>query len=124
MQLLSKIQRLLLTLSTSSLTYQAVNQILNFTYVITNTGNVTPTGPFTITDSFWSVSVPLIPFMSPGSSAGLNYCGSLCNYSNRFGFRGSRFQMATASGFFDNQPITSPQVTLSINAIQTTQPCY
>src|SRR5205085_6904270 len=49
-----------LTKSATPSTYSAVGQVISYTYVLKNTGNVTLAGPFTVSDDKATVSCPAL----------------------------------------------------------------
>ncbi len=60
---------LTLTKSASPLTYTAAGQVINFSYILKNTGTTTLNGPFTVTDNkVPSVSCPAIVTLAAGAS--------------------------------------------------------
>jgi large repetitive protein len=83
-------------------------QVLNYSYVITNTGNVTITGPITVADNLTTVTcnpaASLVPAPAPGSSVS-------CTASYTIGANdltvGSTTNVATASGTFNGNVVQS-----------------
>ena len=66
---------LLLVKSASPFTYDHVNQVISYSYVVTNSGNVSLAGPVTVTDDRATVSCPALStvgnldgFLDPGES--------------------------------------------------------
>src|SRR3954451_10138850 len=49
-------------------TYAAVGDVLHYSYLITNTGNVTLTGPFTVSDDKTTVTCPAAATLAPAAS--------------------------------------------------------
>jgi hypothetical protein len=49
-------------------TYDSVGDVIEYTYVVTNTGNVTLEGPFTVIDDKAIVSCPDVASLAPGAS--------------------------------------------------------
>src|SRR5205814_565378 len=48
--------------------YIAVGDVLHYSYTLTNTGNVTLSGPFTVSDNKTTVTCPATTTLAPGSS--------------------------------------------------------
>ena len=60
---------LLLDKSAAPSTYSAVGQVISYSYVLTNTGNVTMSGPFSVTDDKADAECPETPAsLAPGES--------------------------------------------------------
>ena len=49
-------------------TYDSVNQVISYSYLVTNVGNVTLAGPFTVDDDKATVSCPTDTSLAPGAS--------------------------------------------------------
>jgi len=100
-----------LTKSALPTTYNAVGNVIGYTYVIQNTGNVTLTGPFTITDNKATVSCPagnLAPNATKTCTASYTITQADLN-------AGVVTNLATASG----GGATSNQATATVTAVQT-----
>ena len=54
--------------TTTSTTYDSVGDTLAYSYLLTNTGNVTLAGPFTVSDDRTTVSCPADTSLAPGDS--------------------------------------------------------
>ena len=50
------------------MSYDQVGDVITYTYVVTNTGNVTLPGPFTVDDSKVAVTCPATASLAPGAS--------------------------------------------------------
>ena len=61
------VQRPGLTLvkTASPTTYDAVGDVISYSYLLTNSGNVTLVGPFTVTDDKATVTCPATPTLAP-----------------------------------------------------------
>src|SRR5262249_39839558 len=57
-----------LTKTPSPTTYTATGQTIAYTYVVTNSGNVTLAGPFSVADDKVTVSCPTTASLAPGAS--------------------------------------------------------
>src|SRR5450756_3234544 len=49
-------------------TYTAVGDVIGYSYLVTNTGNVTLAGPFTVSDNKATTSCPTTTSLAPGAS--------------------------------------------------------
>ena len=92
-----------------------VGQVLNYSYAVTNSGNVTIDGPITVSDNLTAVSCPVVASLLP--SVTLN-----CTASYTIGISdllvGSTTNVATASGTFGGNPVrsTPDSVTFPVTA--------
>ena len=103
--------RLSLTKTADPLAYDAVGQLISYSYVIENTGNVTLTGPFSVVDDKTPVSCeqPASGMLSPGET--LN-CSASYSITQADLDTGSVTNKASASG----GGVTSPEVMETITA--------
>ncbi len=93
-------------------TYDAVGDVVNYSYLITNTGNVTLYGPFTVVDDKVTVTVPATASLAPGESV----TGTATHTITQADLdAGSITNIATASG----DGVTSNQDTITVTAVQT-----
>ena len=106
------IPKISLTKSASSTSYNAVGQVITYTYKITNTGNVTLAGPFSVSDNKQpAVSCPTGSLV-PGASI---TCTSTRTINQADIDAGSITNTATASG----NGVTSNQASATVTAVQT-----
>jgi large repetitive protein len=100
-------------LITSGSSYNAVGNVVNYSYIITNTGNVTLSGPFTVTDNkipnIPSVPGPLAPYQSVTATA--SYTITQADLNN-----GNVTNTAFASTTYGNQTVTSNTDVATANA--------
>ena len=66
--LATQLPALTLDKSSPTATYDAVGDTLTYSYLLTNTGNVTLAGPFTVTDDRATVTCPADTSLAPGHS--------------------------------------------------------
>ena len=109
--------------STTTTTYAAVGDTLTYSYLVTNTGNVTLSGPFTVSDDqSTDESCPVTASLAPGDSITCSATYAATQADLDAGFVTNT---ATASGSFtfngDNSPtpITSASDSVTITATQT-----
>jgi uncharacterized repeat protein (TIGR01451 family) len=112
-----KSSALTLAKSASPTTYSAVGQVITYSYLLTNTGNVTLTGPFTITDNKApGAACPPTLSLAPGASitcmasylitqADLN-AGSVTNIAQGHGFSGTTIVNSNS----DSATVTTQQL--------------
>jgi large repetitive protein len=83
-------------------------EVLNYSYVVTNTGNVTITGPITVADNLTTVTCPVIASLAPSPGPGSTVS---CTASYTIGANdltvGSTTNIATANGTFDGDAVQS-----------------
>jgi uncharacterized repeat protein (TIGR01451 family) len=105
---------LLLTKSANPTTYNVVGQTITYSYVIQNTGNVTLTGPFSVSDDKATVTCtqPADGALSPGETM---TCSASYAITQADLNAGSVTNIATASG----GGVTSNQATATVNAART-----
>jgi uncharacterized repeat protein (TIGR01451 family) len=106
--------QLSLTKSPSPTTYNVVGQTITYSYVIQNTGNVTLTGPFSVSDDKATVTCtqPADGALSPGETM---TCSASYAITQADLNAGSVTNIATASG----GGVTSNQATATVNAART-----
>jgi uncharacterized repeat protein (TIGR01451 family) len=100
-----------LTKTASASTYSEIDQLITYTYVIENTGNVALTGPFSVTDDKVSVSCeqPTDGKLSPREKMS---CSARYSITQADIDAGSVTNTASASG----GGVTSPEVSATITA--------
>ncbi len=105
---------LLLAKAADPLTYDQVGQTIDYSYLITNTGNVTLPGPFSVSDNKATVTCtqPVDGALSPDEAM---VCASTYSITQADLDAGSVTNLATASGGGAN----SNQVTATVAAVQT-----
>ena len=91
-------------------TYSAVGQVINYTYLVTNTGNITLTGPFTVTDDKATVTCPS-GNLAPGASINCSASYSITQADIDAG-------SVTNIAFASNGTVTSPTDTETVTAVQ------
>ena len=108
--------------SSPTITYAAVGDTLTYSYLVTNTGNVTLSGPFTIDDDRASdEACPATATLAPGATI---TCSATYDVTQADLDAGAVTNTATASGsftlYFDSSPspITSDPDSVTITATQ------
>ena len=112
---------LTLTKSANPTTYGILGQIIFYTYVAKNTGNVTLSGPFNITDDKvgtfqCGTATSLLPGASVTCTKNYTIQSGDLNATNT----GSVTNHATATGKFGTTPVTSNEAQATINQLATT----
>ena len=98
-------------------TYNAVNQIISYSYLVTNNGNVTLAGPFTVSDDkATDESCPATASLAPGASI---TCTASYTITQADLDAGSVTNVAFASGGGATSPTDSETVTAVQNAALT-----
>jgi LPXTG-site transpeptidase (sortase) family protein len=108
---------LVLTKTAEPLTYSAVDQVINYTYVIKNNGNVTISGPFTITDDKTTVSCtqPVDDSLSPNEEM---TCTATYKITQADLDAGYVTNTATGQANFKGENVDSNVADARVNAIQ------
>ncbi len=101
--------------SADPVTYSAVDQIINYSYIIANSGNVTLSGPFTVTDDKAAVTCPDDASLAPGDSL---TCSATYKVTQADLDRGSVTNTARAHAFFNGAEGTSDPATATVTAEQ------
>ena len=95
--------------------FAAVGDVIQYAYDVTNSGNVTISGPITISDDkIATVSCPAGD-LAPGAviTCAASYTVTQADLNN-----GSVTNIATAAGSFNSQPVTSSPDTVTVEALQ------
>ena len=103
---------LALTKSASPATYNRAGQTINYSYVLKNTGNVTLSGPFTVTDDKAAVTCP--PAVTSLAVGDTLTCSATYTITQADLNNGKVTNTATASG----GGVTSNQATATVTATQ------
>ncbi len=104
--------------SASPATYDTLGQVITYSYTLTNTGNVTLVGPFTVTDDK-AVAAPTLPLpitLAPAASIDFSATHTITQADLD---AGSVKNTATGAGKFGNATVTSNQATATVTATQT-----
>src|SRR3989304_6242796 len=97
-------------------TYDSVGDVVDYSYLVTNSGNVTLSGPFSVTDDQASdEACPVAASLAPGDSI---TCPASHTIPQTDLDDGSVTNVAFASGFFGSDPVDSPTDTETVTAIQ------
>jgi len=102
-----------LTKSASPVVYSAAGQVITYTYTITNTGNVTLVGPFSVTDDKLGTFTCLTSLTSLAPS-GSGTCTRTYTITASNMTIPSITNTATATVLYHGQPVTSNQATATI----------
>ena len=109
---LTKVPALSIDKTALPTTYDAAGDVIGYSYVVTNTGNATLTGPFTVADDkSTDEACPATPSLAPGAAitCTASYTITQANVDS-----GSVTNVASAS----NGTVTSPNDTATVTAIQ------
>ncbi len=94
--------------------YDAVGDEIDYTYTVTNSGNVTLTGPFTVADDKATVSCPSTATLLPGASI---TCTATHNITQSDLDAGSVVNTAQAKGSFKGADVFSNEASQTVNAV-------
>jgi hypothetical protein len=101
--------------SASPATYDATNQIVGYTYVLKNSGNVTLSGPFTVSDDKTTVSCPTVASLAPNDTL---TCSASYTIQQSDLDTGKVTNTASAQAFFGGNPVASNHGQATVNAVQ------
>ncbi|HEX7495366.1 MAG TPA: hypothetical protein VF349_01915 [Candidatus Limnocylindrales bacterium] len=115
--------KLTVTKTSSRTTYTAAGQLINYIYSLTNNGNSTLTGPFTVTDdalgtvTCGNASVTL----APGASLSTSNCGSKSYTTTQSDFDAAKTitNRAYGTGYVGTMAVNSATVTVEVTATGT-----
>jgi uncharacterized repeat protein (TIGR01451 family) len=100
--------------SATPATYDHVGQVISYSYVLTNTGNVTLSGPFTVTDNKATVTCPDTASLAHGASI---TCTATYAITQADLDAGSVTNTATGHGFLGETPIASNVAHATVTAV-------
>jgi large repetitive protein len=103
---------LTMTKTATPITYSKVGDKITYSYLVTNSGNVTLMGPFKVVDNKATVTCPATPSLAPGASI---TCTASYTIISTDLCAGKVTNKATAAG----GGATSNQATATVNAVQT-----
>ena len=107
---------LTLAKSANPLQYSQVDQVITYDYVLTNSGNVTLSAPFTVDDDKAPVTCPAeVAFLAPGEEL---HCAATSTITQTDLDNGTLTNIATAAAVFDGQPVASNQAQATVTANQ------
>ncbi len=112
------VQSLVLSLTKSAdpTSYSKVAETVDYTYVLKNSGNVTLSGPFAVTDDKLSVTCPSTPAsLAPDETL---TCTGVYKITQADMDHGSLTNHATASAKFGGSAVTSNQAVATISGVQ------
>jgi uncharacterized repeat protein (TIGR01451 family) len=105
-----------ITKSASPSTYSAVGNVITYTYTLTNTGNVTLAGPFTVTDDRTSATCPATASLAPNATL---TCTASYSIAQADLDGGSVTNTASGHALYGGNPVDSAAASATANAIQT-----
>ena len=102
-----------LVVTPSPTTFTDVGQPISYSYALRNSGNVTLSGPFAVTDSRVTVACPSTATLAPSTTL---TCGSTASYVTKATDvqAGAVVSTATGTGRFGAQTVTSAQASASV----------
>ena len=111
---------LTLVKTASPTTYDSVGDVISYSYLLTNNGNVTLVAPFTVTDDKATVTCPATPTsLAPGASI---TCTASYTITQADLNAGSVKNTAQGHGFFGTTPVPSNNDDETVTADQTPGP--
>lgn len=105
--------------TSSTATYDNIGDLINYSYLITNTGNVTLNGPFSVSDDKVAVNCPNISTLAPGANV---TCTASYSVTQSDLQAGSVTNTASAQGAFNGQTITSNNDSVTVELSNVGQP--
>ncbi|MBM3500844.1 MAG: hypothetical protein FJX74_19470, partial [Armatimonadetes bacterium] len=97
-------------------TYSAVGQVISYSYLVTNSGNVNLNGPFSVSDDRAAdETCPATATLAPGDSI---TCAATYTITQADLDAGSVTNTASASGVFGGNPVTSSPDSETVTAVQ------
>ena len=111
--------KLTVTKTPSRSTYDGVGQTISYTYTLTNSGNVTLTGPFTITDVPLGTVTCSGASLAPGATIAATSCDSKTYITTQPDFDAAKTISDTATGHasLGTTAVDSTPVTVNVNAV-------
>ena len=108
----SRSPALALEKTASPSTYNAVGDLITYSYLLTNTGNVTLAAPFTVTDDKTAVTCPAVPAsLAPNATLTCTATYTITQADLDSGFVTN---VAFATAFFNNNPLNSQPDTATV----------
>jgi uncharacterized repeat protein (TIGR01451 family) len=102
--------------TTSTASYDAVGQSISYSYLLTNSGNVSLVAPYSVSDDKATVTCPQTPSpLAPGASI---TCTASHVVTQADLDAGSVTNHATGQAFFGQTPVTSNEDQVTVNAVQ------
>jgi uncharacterized repeat protein (TIGR01451 family) len=98
----------------SPTTYSAVGEVISYSYLVTNAGNVTISGPITVADDKSTDESCPAGDLAPGAST---TCSATYSITQADLDTGSVTNLATASGSYNGNPVNSNQDDETVNAV-------
>ncbi len=102
---------------TSGSPYSVVGDLIDYSYRLTNTGNVTLSSPFAVSDDKVTVSCPPSTRLAPNNTL---TCTAIYAVTQNDIDNGSTVNTATATAHFDVSTVTSNTDSATVNAVQNT----
>ncbi|MHB0875750.1 MAG: DUF7507 domain-containing protein [Anaerolineae bacterium] len=99
--------------TTTATGYAAVGDSISYSYLLTNSGNVALSGPFTVADDKATVTCPDTASLAP---SGTITCSASYTITQADLNVGSVTNKATATGSFGSTPVTSNEATQTVTA--------
>ena len=101
--------------STTTTTFAAPGDLISYSYLVTNSGNVTLSGPFTVSDDTTTVACPADASLAP---AGTLTCTASYSVTQADIDAGFVTNIASAHGFFGAAAVDSATDTVTVTATQ------
>jgi len=96
-------------------TYDSAGDEIGYSYVLTNTGNVTLAGPFTVTDNKAAATCPATASLTPGASIN---CTAAYSITPADITAGSVTNTASGHAMFGGSPVNSTSVEITVTRSQ------
>ncbi len=111
--------QLTLDKTTSTANYDSVGDVISYSYLLTNSGNVSLVAPYSVSDNKATVTCPQTP--SPLVPGGTITCTATYVVTQADLNAGSVINLATGQATFNGQPVNSNQDSVTVPGVQTPQ---